>query len=242
MEPNGSTRIVLVTGASRGVGAEVAEQFARPGTHVIVHCRSDHADADLVAAQIRSAGGQASTCAADIADEAAAAGMLDEIARRFGRLDALILNASSLPDADAGVAGAMRSNREAQRRLARLALPLMPTGAHIVFVTSHQAHFYPHKAVPKGYAAVAASKRAGETTLYAMKPEFDRRGVHFTVVSGDLRQATRSAVRRAPALVTHGSRGTHRSLASVIAQTTSAASPSGIVYVGGTERAVGLPA
>ncbi|OBF11987.1 SDR family oxidoreductase [Mycobacterium sp. ACS4331] len=241
MEPNGSTRIVLVTGASRGTGAEVARHFARPGTHVIVHCRSDHADAELVAEQVRSAGGEASTFAADIADEAAAAGMLDAIARRFGRLDALILNASSLPEADAGVACAMRSNREAQRRLARLALPLMPAGAHIVFVTSHQAHFYPHKAVPKGYAAIAASKRAGETTLYAMKPEFDRRGVHFTVVSGDLRQPPRSAVRRAPALGAHGSR-TSRSLASVIAQTTSAARPSGIVYVGGTERPAGLPA
>ncbi len=67
-----------------------------------------------------------------------------------------------------------------------MAVPLMPAGGRIVFVTSHQAHFFPHKAVPKGYTAVAAIKRAGEATLNAMRPELHRAGVHFTVVSGDM--------------------------------------------------------
>jgi NAD(P)-dependent dehydrogenase (short-subunit alcohol dehydrogenase family) len=80
----------------------------------------------------------------------------------------------------------MRLNRDAQRRLARMAVPLMPVGGRIVFVTCHQAHFFPHKAVPKGYTAIAASKRAGETALHAMRSEFQRAGVHLTVVSGEM--------------------------------------------------------
>jgi NAD(P)-dependent dehydrogenase (short-subunit alcohol dehydrogenase family) len=84
----------------------------------------------------------------------------------------------------------MRLNRDAQRRLARMAVPLMPVGGRIVFVTSHQAHFFPHKAVPKGYTAIAASKRAGETALHAMRSEFRRAGVHLTVVSGEMVDGT----------------------------------------------------
>ncbi len=87
--------------------------------------------------------------------------MIAEIGERFGRLDMLVLNASGGLEQGADSGYAMRLNRDAQRRLVELALPLMPTGARIVFVTSHQAHFYPHKAVPKGYAPIALSKRAG---------------------------------------------------------------------------------
>lgn len=103
--------------------------------------------------------------------------MMQYVTSHFGRLDALILNASGGLE--------MRRNGDAQRQLASLAMPLMPAGARMVFVTSHQAHFYPNKAVPKGYAGVAASKRAGETALYAMRSAFDHAGIHLTVVSGD---------------------------------------------------------
>jgi 3-oxoacyl-[acyl-carrier protein] reductase len=107
-----------------------------------------------------------------------AAAMIDSIGTRFGRLDSLILTTAG--DVSKGL------DRDADRRLALRALPLMPEGGRIVFATSHQAHFFPTKAVPKGYAAVAASMRANETALYTMRPEFHRAGIHFTVVSGDL--------------------------------------------------------
>ena len=110
--------------------------------------------------------------------------MMDSIETRFGRLDALVLNASGGLEMGADPGYAMRLNRDAQRRLAQLAVPLMPVDGRIVFVTSHQAHFFPNKAVPKGYSAVAASKRAGETALYAMRSVFSRAGVRLTVVSG----------------------------------------------------------
>ncbi|WP_193045157.1 SDR family oxidoreductase [Mycolicibacterium baixiangningiae] len=179
-------RIVLVTGASRGVGAEVARHLASPDTHVLVNDRENGDRAETITAAIRHAGGQASTLTADISDEAATVAMMDSVAARFGRLDALVLNASGgfEPVADQG--DAMRLNRDAQRRLAQLALPLMPVGGRIIYVTSHQAHFFPNKAVPKGYAGVAASKRAGETALYKMRSALGRLGIHLTVVSGDM--------------------------------------------------------
>ncbi|MGE2715854.1 SDR family oxidoreductase [Mycolicibacterium litorale] len=183
--PDRSARIVLVTGASRGVGAEVARHFASPDTHVVVHYRDNVARANDVAEAIRSAGGQASTLAADISDEAGAAAMMDSVAARFGRLDALVLNASgALTGADPHAA--MRLNGDAQRRLAQMAVTLMPAGGRIVFVTSHQAHFFPNKAVPKGLVSVAASQRAGETALYRMRSMLARAGVHLTVVSADM--------------------------------------------------------
>jgi len=179
-------RIVLVTGGSRGIGADVAQQLTDVDTHVIVNYRENAADAETTAKAIRSAGGSASTLRADLADAADCVAMIESIAADFGRLDALILNASVGAEPGANPGCAQRRNRDAQRRLALMAVPLMPVGGRIVFVTSHQAHFYPYKAVPKGYTAAAASKRAGEATLNAMRPEFQRAGVHLTVVAGDM--------------------------------------------------------
>jgi 3-oxoacyl-[acyl-carrier protein] reductase len=193
-------RIVLVTGGSRGIGAEVAQQLASAETHVVVNYRQNAARAESIAEAIRRAGGYASTLGADISDEAECAAMFDTIAARFGRLDALILNAPG--------------GRDAQRSLARRAMPLMPIGARIVFVTSHQAHFFPHKAVPKGYGGIAASRRAGETALHAMHSEFHQAGVHLTVVSGEMIDET---------------------FAGTVVEAANAARPLSIVYVDGAD-------
>lgn len=236
------TRIVLVTGASRGIGAEVARQLAEPDTHVIVNYREKSARADAVADDIRMLGGQASTAEADISEEAAAAAMITDIGQRFGRLDMLVLNASGGLELGADSGYAMRLNRDAQRRLVELALPLMPAGARIVFVTSHQAHFYPHKAVPKGYAPIALSKRAGETALHGMKREFDSRGIHFTVVSGDMIDGTiiiRLLQRRDPDAVdarrAYAPLPTIEEFASAIADAARSPHHPGVVYVGGSD-------
>ncbi|CDO09111.1 short chain dehydrogenase [Mycolicibacterium cosmeticum] len=237
-----ANQIVLVTGASRGIGAEVARQLAEPDTHVIVNYREKAKRAETVADSIRDLGGHASTVAADISDEASAAAMIADIGRRFGRLDVLVLNASGGLEQGADAGYAMRLNRDAQRRLVELALPLMPPGARIVFVTSHQAHFYPHKAVPKGYAPIALSKRAGETALHGMKHEFDRRGIHFTVVSGDMIDGTiiiRLLQRRDPGAVdarrAHAPLPTIDEFAAAIAGATRSPYHPGIVYVGGSD-------
>ena len=196
------------------VHAAVAQRLAGPDTHVVVNYREKAERAESIAEAIRSAGGHASTLRADISDEIECAAMIDTVAARFGRLDTLILNASAGLELGVDLGYAKRVNRDAQRRLALRSVPLMPAGGRIVFVTSHAAHFFPHRAVPKGQTAIAASKWAGETALYAMRSEFRRAGVHFTVVSGS---------------------EVDTSFAGAIVNAVDAANPSGIVYVGGAD-------
>ncbi len=180
------TRVYLVTGASRGVGAEIAAQLTGPQRHVIVNYREKTKRADDVVEAVRAAGGSADAVRADVTDERAVTAMFDDIDRRFSRLDTLVLNASGglEPGADPGYA--MRLNRDAQVRLAQLALPLMLEGGRIVFVTSHLAHFHENKPVLIDYLPVATSKQAGEEALRGMHQEFEAAGVTFVVVSGDM--------------------------------------------------------
>ena len=178
--------VVLVTGASRGVGAEIATQLAGPQRHVVVNFRDKTKRAEAVVDAVRTAGGAATAAQADLTDEAAVVAMLDDIGERLGHLDVLVLNASGglEPGADDGYP--MRLNRDAQLRLARRALPLMPAGGRIVYVTSHLAHFHGRKPVPKDYLPIAVSKQAGEDALRNELAAFDRAGVMFVVVSGDM--------------------------------------------------------
>jgi 3-oxoacyl-[acyl-carrier protein] reductase len=84
----------------------------------------------------------------------------------------------------------MTLNLTAQTRLAELALPLMPAGGRIVFVTSHLAHFYGQKPVGDYYESVAASKHAGEQALRSQIPALTEKGISLVVVSGDLIEGT----------------------------------------------------
>jgi NAD(P)-dependent dehydrogenase (short-subunit alcohol dehydrogenase family) len=238
-----SRRVILVTGASRGIGAEVAHQLADTATHVIVNYREKAKRANAVVDAIRDRGGSASAMGADLANHWAAAAMIDDIAEQCGRLDALVLNASGGLERGASPDYAMRLNRDAQLRLTRLALPLMRRGGRIIFVTSHQAHFYPQKPVPQDYVPIALSKRAGEDGLRKLQPEFDRRGITLTVVSGDMIDGTiivRLLQRRDPAAVQN--RRARAALPSVdefaAAIVSAAITPdqgSGTVYVGGAD-------
>ncbi len=180
------TSVVLVTGASRGVGAEISTQLASSHRHVVVNYREKAKRAAEVVDAVRRAGGDAEAVAADVTDEQAVRAMLAHIVERFGRLDVLVLNASGGLEPGGGPAYAMRLNCDAQLRLARLALPLMPAGGRIVFVTSHLAHFHGRKPVPADYLPIAISKRAGEEALRAELAAFDAAEVTLVVVSGDM--------------------------------------------------------
>jgi NAD(P)-dependent dehydrogenase (short-subunit alcohol dehydrogenase family) len=86
-------RVVLVTGASRGIGAAVAAGFAAAGAQVVLAARDDTAlsrQVDTIAA----AGGQAVAIPADVTREESVAALLDGIRERFGRLDAAVNNAA----------------------------------------------------------------------------------------------------------------------------------------------------
>ncbi|WP_063131822.1 SDR family oxidoreductase [Nocardia fusca] len=234
-------RIVLVTGASRGIGATTAQQLAAPDTHVLVNYREKIKRAQTVVDAINRAGGSASAVGADLSDDTAVTEMIDHVRDRFGRLDALVLNASGGLERGAAPGYALRLNRDAQVRLATLALPLIPPGGRIVFVTSHQAHFHTHGGpLPDGYEPIAASKRAGEDALRSLIPEFTDRGVGFVVVSGDMIDGTiiiRLLERRDPAAVaarrTHGPLPTIDDFAAAIVAAIDTPAPSGHTFLVG---------
>ncbi|MFB8001278.1 SDR family oxidoreductase [Nocardia sp. NPDC056000] len=243
-------RIVLITGSSRGIGAETARVLAARGDHVVVNYREKRKRAETIAAEIRAAGGSASTAGADIADPGSATALIDGVVAEFGRLDVLVLNASGGLERDAAPDYAMALNRDAQAHLTRTALPHLPRGGRLVFVTSHQAHFSATRPVPTGYEPIAASKRAGEDALRAMVPEFDSRGITFTVVSGDMIDGTiivRLLERRDPDAVTarrdQGALPTIEDFATAIADATIAPAPDNhTVYVGGQDFPLLTPA
>ncbi|MFI1914156.1 SDR family oxidoreductase [Nocardia sp. NPDC020380] len=236
-------RIVLITGASRGIGADTARELAARGDHVIVNYREKRKRAEIVAEEIIAAGGSASAAGADIADPDSARALIDTVVSEFGRLNVLVLNASGGLELDAAPDYAMRLNRDAQARLVTLALPHLRSGGRIVFVTSHQAHFSPTRPVPAGYEPIAASKRAGEDALREMSAEFDRRGIGFVVVSGDMIDGTiivRLLERRNPDAVTtrreQGALPTVEEFAAAVADATTIDADSGhTIYVGGAD-------
>jgi 3-oxoacyl-[acyl-carrier protein] reductase len=86
----------LVTGSSTGIGAAVAKAYAANGMRVVVHYKSSEAQANAVAAEIRTAGGEAHVLQADVADSAQAVDLVNRAADKLGGLDVLVNNAGAL--------------------------------------------------------------------------------------------------------------------------------------------------
>lgn len=85
--------VLLVTGASRGIGAATAVLAAQRGWRVVVNYSSNRAAADDVAHQIQQAGSEALVVQADVSDEAQIMAMFQRIDSHWGRLDGLVNNA-----------------------------------------------------------------------------------------------------------------------------------------------------
>lgn len=86
-------KTVLITGASRGIGAAAARLFAKNGYAVAVNYRTDRSGAEALVAEIIADGGEAFAVCADVADPAAVEAMAESVLARWGRLDVLIHNA-----------------------------------------------------------------------------------------------------------------------------------------------------
>jgi NAD(P)-dependent dehydrogenase (short-subunit alcohol dehydrogenase family) len=84
---------VIVTGASRGIGAAIAERLADDGYGVIVNYSADAKGAESVVSAIKAKGGRAAAVRADVASEDDVAAMFDQAQKRMGPLTALVNNA-----------------------------------------------------------------------------------------------------------------------------------------------------
>lgn len=179
--------VSVVTGASRGIGRELALALARQGATVIVNYKRDEDAAAATVASARGAGGHALACRADVEDPAGILKLFSFVEETCGRLDHFVSNAAAGPfkpvhdlklhhldrchamNARAFVLGAQQAAR------------LMDRGGRIVAMSSLGAGF----ALP-GYAAMGAQKAALEAWVRYLACEFAPLGITANAVSGGL--------------------------------------------------------
>ena len=164
--------------------------MAEQGADVAINYRSKGSRAEEVANQVRALGRRALLAQADLTDQSSVEAMARDIERTLGSVNDLILNASGGLEKGKSASYAMELNLTAQVRTLDAVLPLMRSGASIIFVTSHMAHFYGRKPVYGAYEPIAASKKAGEDALRSRMSEFQARGIRLAIVSGDLIEGT----------------------------------------------------
>lgn len=173
-------QIAIVTGASRGIGAAIAERLAADGFTVIVNYSGNQALADELVRKIEQNGGRALSAKADVSDAAAVAQLFDRAEQAFGGVDILVNNAgvialapvADMSDADAdrlidiNLKGTFNTLREAAKRL-------RDNGRIINFSSSVVGLLQP------GYGMYAASKTAVEALTSVLAKEL--RGRNITV-------------------------------------------------------------
>ena len=86
-------QVVLVTGASGGIGSAIARQFAAEGARVVLHCRAGRARVRALQKELGAA--ESLVVAADLSKEAEARRLFAQALQRFGRVDTLVANAGA---------------------------------------------------------------------------------------------------------------------------------------------------
>jgi 3-oxoacyl-[acyl-carrier protein] reductase len=141
-------KVVLVTGASSGIGAAVARGFGAAGASVAVQYRSRRDEAEAAARDIEAAGGRAFVVPADVTDSASVDSMVAAVHERYGRIDVLVNNAGGfvrrapIVDADDDYIDAVfRLNARSVVAVSRRVIPLMAAagGGVIINVTTQAA-------------------------------------------------------------------------------------------------------
>jgi len=245
MEPSRHP-LALVTGGSRGIGAATAVALAERGYDVAITYRNKAARANKVVAEVEQRGVRALPVGCDMTQQADLDRLFSTLREWNDRLDLLVLNASGGLERDLVAADPqypMRINRDAQLALLDGALPLMPKGGVVVFVTSHWAHLYGQVINLPVYAPVAETKHAGEQALRERQQVLADRGMRLVVVTGDLVEGTATAtlLERAVPGLTGALRGPAGQLPTVVtmaqaivAAATDTALPNGHTVVVGT--------
>ena len=205
-----STRpVVLVTGAARRIGRAIALDLAAHGWDLAVHHRSSAADAATTADLARAAGARAEVLAADLADEAACAALLPTVQQAFGRVDAVVNNASlfeydSVADFSyAAMDRAWRANTAPAIVLARALHASVvaaghPTGRGCVVNILDQKLWNPNPDHLSYTLSKAALETANTLLAQALAPALRVCGVApgVTLLSGDMNDAEFTASHR----------------------------------------------
>ncbi|WEY42182.1 SDR family oxidoreductase [Paraburkholderia sp. SUR17] len=179
-----SGKVAIVTGSSRGIGADIAIRLAQDGFRVVVNYASHAGPAEEVAAKIREAGGDALLVKADIADPAATLALFDAAQMAYGSIDVVVNSAGVMNQAkivdfddatfDRTVAinfkGAFNVSREAARRVR--------DGGRIVNLTTSVTGMR----LPT-YAVYIATKCAVEGLTQVLAQEMRGRGITVNAVA-----------------------------------------------------------
>ncbi|MBX7212012.1 MAG: SDR family oxidoreductase [Verrucomicrobiaceae bacterium] len=189
VEP-GQPRVSLVTGASRGIGAEIARQLADRGP-VAVHCHTNVAAAQAVADEIRAKGGEAAVFAADLSQPGAGTRLVGEAAAKFGRVEVLV-HAATTPVPPVQLAQASPAqfatfwqvNVSAALELLHAAAPVMAAGkfGRVIFMGTS----YLFGAPPAGMAGYISAKQALWGLARAAALELGPQGITVNMVSPSL--------------------------------------------------------
>ncbi len=180
-----SGKVVLITGASSGIGAAAARQFAAEGAQVALVARTAAA-LERVADEIRAAGGAARAFPADVKDPAACASLLQAVADGFGGIDVLVNNAGAnkrglVEQRDVkDLANIIEVNLIAPIVLTRLALPYLRKRGRgaIVNVASIAGQIaVPHE------ATYSASKFGLRAFTFALREELRGTPISVSAVS-----------------------------------------------------------
>jgi len=184
------SHLVLITGASRGIGAATALLAARQGYAVAVNYTANSLAADEVVRQIRQGGGTAITVQADVADEAQVLAMFEKVDAKLGRLTALVNNAGVVDRTervdgmsvarlkrmfDINVIGTMVCAREAVKRMSTR---YGGAGGAIVNVSSVAARL----GAPGQYVDYAAAKGAVDVFTIGLAKEVAGEGIRVNAV------------------------------------------------------------
>jgi 3-oxoacyl-[acyl-carrier protein] reductase len=178
------SKVAIVTGASRGIGAAVAERLARDGFAVVVNYAASAESAEALVRKIQAKGGRALAARADVSDAGAVRGMFDATQKTFGGVDVLVNNAgimklARVADSDdasfdqqiaINLKGSFNGMREAARRLR--------DGGRIVnFSTSVVGTKL------ETYSIYAATKAAVETMTAILSKELRGRNIAVNAVA-----------------------------------------------------------